>query len=75
MRPNTVIMGMYDHVDKPIENDIVGYSKATTEKIKEKIKNFSSIRDSENPNLKEVEYVQIIRDCQISKKHVAIARQ
>jgi solute carrier family 12 (potassium/chloride transporters), member 9 len=75
MRPNTVILGMYESQQKPIENEITGYSKKVTEKIREKIKNFSQIRDSENPNLSEIEYIQILKDCQISKKHIAIARQ
>ena len=75
MRPNTVIVGFFDPQETPIQNEIIGYSKRKTEVIEANVKKFTDIRDLESPNLDIVEYIQILKDCQISKKNIAIARQ
>eukprot|EP01080_Neovahlkampfia_damariscottae_P004561 gene4561-7945_t len=74
MRPNTVIVGFFDPQEKPVENEVIGYSKRKTEAIEAHVKKFTDIRDLESPNLDIGEYIQILKDCQISKKNICIAR-
>ena len=75
MKPNTVIIGFYDLMEKPRQNAIVGYSNKTTELIKQNLEDFSQIRDDENPSLTSVDYIEILKDIQLAKKHLVIARQ
>jgi hypothetical protein len=75
MKPNTVVIGLYDPEDKPKANDVGGYSKKTTELIKQNLETFSQIRDSEKPNMSLVEYIDVLKDIQDAKKHLVVARQ
>jgi hypothetical protein len=75
MKPNTVVIGLFDPEDKPKANDVDGYSKKTTELIKQNLETFSQIRDSEKPNISLVEYIDVLKDIQDAKKHLVVARQ